>query len=220
VILLHGKETMEIIQKYFPDLPDSCLNKFEKLDELYAYWNTRINLISRKDIQHLYLHHVLHSLAIPRHFHFKPGTRILDAGTGGGFPGIPLAIYFPDVEFTLADSIGKKVKVVKTIAKELALENVNPVQSRVECLTDSFEFVVCRAVTSFPVMVSWIANLIGDKNRHTFPNGLIFLKGGDLKEELGQFMQKATVYDLYELFPEPYFDAKKMIFLPGDQCHE
>ena len=208
---------MELIHKYFPDLSNTSSGQLGKLFDLYSHWNTKINLISRKDIRNLYLHHVLHSLAIVRFFTFNPGSRILDAGTGGGFPGIPLAILCPDIEFTLVDSVGKKVNVVKCIAEDLGLKNIKVVKSRIEEINDKFEFIVSRAVTSLPTMVLWIRDLFEEENRHPFPNGLIYLKGGDLKQDLVQFDKEITIYNISDIFPEPFFETKKIIHFPADK---
>lgn len=204
---------MDILNKYFPELTTSQKDNFSKLQELYTLWNERINVISRKDIDQLYERHVLHSLAIARFFTFNPGTRVLDVGTGGGFPGIPLAIMFPEVQFTLVDSIGKKITVVTEVAKALELKNVTALNVRAENLKENFDFVVSRAVTEFPVFEKWVRKLISTQQKNTFLNGIIYLKGGDFEEEIKGF-KKAQVYAISEKFEEPFFETKKIIYLP------
>jgi 16S rRNA (guanine527-N7)-methyltransferase len=208
---------MEIILKYFPDLTKKKIEQFYTLRDLYSRWNEKINLISRKDIPYLYLHHVLHSLAIAKFFPFKPGTKILDAGTGGGFPGVPLAILLPEVEFYLADSVGKKINAVKSITSDLGLSNTTVIKTRIEELNEKYDFIVCRAVTSFQTMVLWVSMLFEEINRHLFSNGLIYLKGGELDEELWLFKEKVTVFTIQEIFQESYFETKKIIYLPAKE---
>jgi 16S rRNA (guanine527-N7)-methyltransferase len=181
---------------------------------LYAEWNERINVISRKDIEALYLRHVLHSLGIAKVQVFLPGSRVLDIGTGGGFPGIPLAIMFPETEFVLVDSIGKKIKVVGEIARELRLENVEAVHGRAEKQQGQFDFIVSRAVTNMSDFVKWTRNKFLKENRHPLPNGILYLKGGDLSEELKPF-RKARIYSLSDYFEEDFFETKKVVYLPG-----
>ncbi|MCL1821216.1 MAG: 16S rRNA (guanine(527)-N(7))-methyltransferase RsmG [Prolixibacteraceae bacterium] len=205
---------MEIIEKYFPKLDKIQRARFEKLDSLYRFWNHRINLISRKDIDALYEKHVLHSLAIAQFIRFEPGTKILDAGTGGGFPGIPLAIFFPDVKFHLVDSIGKKIKVVTDIAAQLQLDNVAAQQIRVEQLTAKYDFVVSRAVTAFPEFVKWIRKNISPENSNAIPNGVIYLKGGDLQNELKPFGRQTDTTPLSHFFEENFFETKKLVYMP------
>lgn len=205
---------MEIILNYFSGLSEIQLNRFARLQELYFYWNERINVISRKDIENLYVHHVLHSLAIAKIVTFEPGTKILDVGTGGGFPGIPMAIYFPDVQFHLVDSIGKKIKVVEAIVKELNLNNVAFSQIRAEQLRDKYDFIVSRAVTTFPEFVSWVREKISRQNKHNINNGIFYLKGGDLEAEIKAFRKKVTVFEIKDIFKENYFETKKIIYLP------
>ena len=173
---------MELIRSYFPDLTDAQIRQLERLPELYSTWNAQINVISRQDIKELEVRHVLHSLAIARFLHFAPGTRILDIGTGGGFPGIPLAIYFPDCKFTLCDSIGKKIKVVEAVADELGLENVNTHIGRVEKIEDKFDFIVSRAVAPLTSLITWTKTKLRKEQRNVMQNGWICLKGGDLVE--------------------------------------
>lgn len=206
---------MNPIASHFQSLSLKQLSQFEQLDHLYRSWNEKINVISRKDIDHLYLHHVLHSLAIARFVSFKPGTKILDAGTGGGFPGIPLAIYFPEVEFILVDSIAKKIKVVQAVSDELGLTNVKALWTRVELLDEKFDFVVSRAVTSLPEFAHWVRKKIIPGGFNDLPNGIIYLKGGDLEEELRVFAGKATIQEISSYFEEECFETKKIIFLPA-----
>jgi 16S rRNA (guanine527-N7)-methyltransferase len=205
---------MDRILNYFPHLSSTQKEQFSELGPLYAEWNERINVISRKDIEALYLRHVLHSLGIAKVQVFLPGSRVLDIGTGGGFPGIPLAIMFPETEFVLVDSIGKKIKVVGEIARELRLENVEAVQGRAEKQQGQFDFIVSRAVTNMSDFVKWTRNKFLKENRHPLPNGILYLKGGDLSEELKPF-QKARIYSLSDYFEEDFFETKKVVYLPG-----
>lgn len=205
---------MDVILKYFPDLTEIQKNKLAQLGDLYALWNERINVISRKDIGNLYTHHVLHSLAIAKTVTFKPGSKVLDVGTGGGFPGIPLAILFDQTHFHLVDSIGKKIKVVEDIAAQLDLDNVTCEQIRAEQLKDKYDFIVSRAVTDLPELVSWVQGKLLRKNNHHFKNGIIFLKGGDLQEEIRPFKKRATVIEISDFFTEEFFSTKKIVYLP------
>ncbi len=205
---------MDVILKYFPDLTEIQKNKLAQLGDLYALWNERINVISRKDIGNLYTHHVLHSLAIAKTVSFKPGSKVLDVGTGGGFPGIPLAILFDQTHFHLVDSIGKKIKVVEDIAAQLGLDNVTCEQIRAEQLKDKYDFIVSRAVTDLPELVSWVQGKLLRKNNHHFKNGIIFLKGGDLQEEINPFKKRATVIEISDFFTEEFFSTKKIVYLP------
>lgn len=201
-----------IIQKYFKDLSPQQLSHFEKLFELYSFWNNQINVVSRKDIDLLYERHVLHSLGIAKVMSFKPGTQVMDVGTGGGFPGIPLAILFPETEFTLVDSIGKKIKVVNEVAAGLGLTNVKAYHKRAEEINQQFHFVVSRAVTEFPVFYTWVKNKFLKDNFNDLPNGILYLKGGDLKEEFGRFYDKAKFYELKDFFEEEFFETKKVVY--------
>jgi 16S rRNA (guanine527-N7)-methyltransferase len=205
---------MDRILNYFPHLSSTQKEQFSELGPLYAEWNERINVISRKDIEALYLRHVLHSLGIAKVQVFLPGSRVLDIGTGGGFPGIPLAIMFPETKFVLVDSIGKKIKVVGEIARELRLENVEAVHGRAEKQQGQFDFIVSRAVTNMSDFVKWTRNKFLKENRHPLPNGILYLKGGDLSEELKPF-QKARIYSLSDYFEEDFFETKKVVYLPG-----
>lgn len=204
---------MEEILKQFPNLTDNQIQQFEKLQFLYEDWNARINVISRKDIDELYTRHVLHSLAIAKIQKFEPGTYVLDIGTGGGFPGIPLAILFPETRFYLIDVILKKINVVKSIAESLDLKNVKAEQIRAENVKGDYDFIVSRAVTNMPDFVSWIKDKIKKTNKHEFKNGILYLKGGDLAEELKDF-PKATEYNISEFFDNEFFETKKVVHLP------
>ncbi len=204
---------MTIIQKYFNDLTNEQLSQFAKLELLYKDWNSKINVISRKDIDELYLRHVLHSLSIAKLISFKDGTSILDVGTGGGFPGIPLAILFPNCKFHLVDSIQKKITVVNNVVKELDLKNVKTSCSRVEAISEKYDFVVSRAVTNMKDFVSWIKFKINKKSFNDFKNGVLYLKGGDLEDELKSFKNVKT-FELSEIFNEDFFIQKKVVYLP------
>ncbi len=200
---------MELILKYFPDLSRTQQEQFASLPALYEEWNAKINVISRKDIQHLYLKHVLHSLSIARVFSFPPGTKILDIGTGGGFPGIPLAILFPEASFYLVDSTGKKIKVTTAIARALDLRNVATRHARVETLNGTFDVALAKAVARLPRLWEWCAPLLTNKKTH--PHGLIALKGGDLTEELRDIPEKTKVYKISDFFSEAWFEDKKIV---------
>lgn len=204
---------MDIILKYFPKIDKSQLELFGSLEPLYAEWNAQINVISRKDFSAFYERHVLHSLGIAKVLNFSSGSRILDVGTGGGFPGIPLAILFPKVHFHLVDSIGKKVKVVKKVTEDLELTNVTSEQIRAENITDKYDFVVSRAVTRLPEFVPWIQKNISKKQNNALPNGVLYLKGGDLAEELKPFGKRVSTYDLAAFFEEAFFETKKVVHL-------
>ncbi|MCQ2360226.1 MAG: 16S rRNA (guanine(527)-N(7))-methyltransferase RsmG [Paludibacteraceae bacterium] len=202
------------IVKYFPSITQDQIQRFEALDALYHDWNSKINVISRKDIDNLYEHHVLHSLAIAKIINFRPGTTIVDIGTGGGFPGIPLAIMFPQCSFTLVDSVGKKIKVASEIATALSLENVSFVNDRMEAVKQSFDFAVSRAAMSLDLLVKVCRKNIAKGGQNAFPNGLICLKGGELEEEMKPFKRTASLYNLSEFFSEEYFSTKKALYLP------
>lgn len=188
------------------------LSQFGQLFELYSHWNSQINVVSRKDIDLLYERHILHSLGIAKVMSFAAGTKVMDVGTGGGFPGIPLAILFPESEFTLVDSIGKKIKVVNEVAATLGLKNVKAYHKRAEEIDQQFHFVVSRAVTEFPVFYTWVKNKFLKENFNDLPNGILYLKGGDLKEEFGRFYEKAKFYDLKDFFEEAFFETKKVVY--------
>ena len=204
---------MEEILKQFPDLSDNQILQFQKLQGLYEDWNAKINVISRKDIDELYTRHVLHSLGIAKIIDFRPGSKIMDVGTGGGFPGIPLAILFPEVDFYLIDVIAKKIKVVNEVATGLGLKNVKAEQKRAELVKQEFDFIVSRAVTNMPDFVSWVDDKVSKKQNHELANGILYLKGGDLTEELKAF-QKATEYNLSDFFSDEFFETKKVVHLP------
>ncbi|MDR0415336.1 MAG: 16S rRNA (guanine(527)-N(7))-methyltransferase RsmG [Prevotellaceae bacterium] len=206
-------EALNGIRKYFPALAPAQEALLQQLEPLYRSWNERINLISRKDIDRLYERHVLHSLAIARVVQPADGAEVLDAGTGGGFPGIPLAILFPQCRFTLADSIGKKVAAVREIAAALRLRNVQVVQARVETLTQNFDFVVSRAVADLPTFVGWVWGKVSPGCRGSLPNGILYLKGGDLDEELRRIPQKANVVAISDFFDEEFFETKKVVYI-------
>lgn len=204
---------MEIITKYFTGLSDRQLDQLGQLGTLYEEWNSKINVISRKDIEQLYERHILHSLAIAKIIQFKPETTVLDVGTGGGFPGIPLAILFPETSFKLIDSIGKKIKVVTEVASALELNNVDAEHIRVEEVKQKYDFVVSRAVTAFPNFVSMVRNKVSGISNNSLPNGILYLKGGDFEEEIRTFGQSATVYNLQDFFSEEFFETKRLIHL-------
>lgn len=203
---------INLIQKYFPKITEKQTNRFAKLPELYAQWNEKINVVSRKDIDSLLEKHVLHSLGIAKVIQFTPTTKILDIGTGGGFPGIPLAILFPESQFTLVDSIGKKIKVVNEITQYLELANVTGVNARAENIVEKFDFVVSRAVTQMPIFMSWIKGKFLSKNNNSLRNGVLYLKGGDLTEELKNF-SAAKIFDLKDYFDEEFFITKKVVYI-------
>ena len=203
---------MEIIHKYFKNLSDIQIEQFSKLQDLYEDWNLKINVVSRKDIDELYLRHVLHSLGIAKVIQFKPGSKVLDVGTGGGFPGIPLAILFPETQFHLVDSIGKKIKVVNEVVAGLGLINVKTTNARVEEDKDTYDFIVSRAVAEMETFVRWTKGKIAKKQNHKLKNGILYLKGGDLTEELKLFTS-ATIYNLSDYFEEEFYETKKVVHL-------
>ncbi|MDX8340849.1 16S rRNA (guanine(527)-N(7))-methyltransferase RsmG [Draconibacterium sp. IB214405] len=205
---------MDIILKYFPHLTETQIEQFKQLEPLYADWNAKINVISRKDFSEFYERHVLHSLGIAKFARFADKTKILDVGTGGGFPGIPLAILFPEVQFHLVDSIGKKIKVVNGVAESLGLKNVRAEQIRAEQLQEKYDYVVSRAVTRLPDFVKWIRKNISKKQINPLPNGVIYLKGGDLREEIKPFGKRIFLQELSDYFDEPFFETKKVLHLP------
>lgn len=205
---------MDIILKYFPSLTERQREQFAALLPLYEEWNAQINVISRKDMEHFYEHHVLHSLAIAKVIQFKPMAEVLDVGTGGGFPGVPLAILFPDARFTLIDSIGKKIKVVNDVVGRLSLTNTKVQQIRAEQLEGEFDFVVSRAVTTLGEFVPWVKRKISKTQYHQQHNGIFYLKGGDLTDELFSFRHKVRMWDISDFFEEEYFETKKVIYLP------
>jgi len=205
---------MELLEKYFSNLSSHKIEQFRLLQQLYSDWNNKINVVSRKDIDHLYERHVLHSLAIAKIISFKKGTSVLDVGTGGGFPGIPLAILFPECHFHLVDSIGKKITVVKAISDSLKLSNVSAEQIRAEQLNDKYDFIVSRAVTSFPEFYQWVKQKVKSTSVNELKNGILYLKGGDLNEELQDFFTKVKIIKLADFFEEEFFETKKIVYLP------
>lgn len=204
----------ELLFHYFPDLSDTQKNQFAKLYDLYKDWNEKINVISRKDIDNLYINHALHALGIAKVISFKPESRILDVGTGGGFPGIPLAIFFPEAHFHLVDSIGKKITVVKGVADALGLKNVKAEQIRAEQIKGEYDFIVSRAVTRLKEFYGWIHNKVKKKSAHELYNGILYLKGGDLDEELAELKKPYQLFELADYFNEPFFETKKIVYVP------
>lgn len=204
---------MELLQKYFPNLTTQQIEQFSEMKNLYKDWNLKINVVSRKDIEELYLRHILHSLGIAKVQEFKDGSKILDVGTGGGFPGIPLAVLFPNVNFHLVDSIGKKIKVVDEVVEGLGLKNIKSSNCRVEEIKGNYDFIVSRAVAAMPTFVHWVKGKIAKSNKHELKNGILYLKGGDLSEELSTY-STATIYDLQDYFTEDFFETKKIVHLP------
>ncbi len=207
---------MDLILQHFPNLTDKQKEQFAKLQELYAEWNDKINVISRKDMDHFYERHVLHSLGIAKVMQFQPGTKVLDIGTGGGFPGIPLAIMFPDTHFHLVDSIGKKITVVKDVAKQLKLSNVEAQQARAESLVRKYDFVVSRAVTRFTNFFPWVKGKFKKEDFNEFQNGMFLLKGGDVDEEMEERNVGYVTYHLDDYFKREFFDTKKVVYVPWE----
>ena len=204
---------INLVEKYFKNLTNRQLQQLTGLSGLYEFWNRRINVISRKDISRLYERHVLPSLSIAAKIRFIPGTRVLDVGTGGGFPGIPLAIMFPETDFVLLDSIGKKIRVVATIADKLELNNVKAIQVRAELYAEKFDFIVSRAVTSFPEFVNLVKDNLHTNCKNNLPNGIFYLTGGDIDKEVQNFRKNIKIFDLKDTFQEPFFETKKLIYL-------
>lgn len=205
---------MEIILKYFPDLSAKQIQQFSQLNTLFCQWNEKINLVSRKDAALLYERHILHSLSISKLIQFKPGTKILDVGTGGGFPGIPLAIMFPDSNFLLVDSIAKKIMVVDDLLNQLQLNNAKAKNIRAESLNEKYDFIVSRAVAAFPVFYNWVKLKINKNNKNQISNGILYLKGGDLKLEMQSFYPRYKEFEISGFFSEEFFQTKKIIYLP------
>jgi 16S rRNA (guanine527-N7)-methyltransferase len=204
---------MENIKKYFPNLTRQQTDRFLQIEDIYRHWNQHINVISRKDIDNLYLHHVLHSLSIGKLIKFNSGTKIIDVGTGGGFPGIPLAILFPECEFTLVDSVGKKINVVKEVADSLKLENVIPLHSRSEDIKQKFDFVVSRAVTEIPKIVAQTRHLVSKTDKNSLPNGILYLKGGSFTTELKKTGLYYELFEISDFFDEDYFAEKRIVYM-------
>lgn len=205
---------MDLVLKYFPDLTERQRGQLAALLPLYEEWNARINVVSRKDMENFYEHHVLHSLAIAKVVGFGPMCEVLDVGTGGGFPGVPLAIMFPEARFTLVDSIGKKIKVVADVAGRIGLTNVRALQSRAEAVDGEYDFVVSRAVTAMSELVPWVKDKVSPTQRHALRNGIISLKGGDLEDELRPFRQRVRTWNIADFFGEEFFETKKIVYLP------
>lgn len=203
----------QLILSYFPDLTQQQIDQFAALGDLYQEWNEKINVISRKDVDNFYERHVLHSLGIAKVIQFKKGTRLLDVGCGGGFPGIPLAILFPDCEFHLVDSIGKKIKVVQEVADAIGLTNLKATHSRAEQIKDKYDFVISRAVTAMPKFLQWITNKFDKQDKNAYPNGVFYLKGGDLKEEMKPVKRHTEYFDLADFFEGEFFETKKVVYV-------
>ena len=203
---------MELIVKYFPKLTDKQVEQFSQLQKVYENWNSQINVISRKDMDSFYERHVLHSLAIAKTINFTPGTEIMDVGTGGGFPGIPLAILFPECKFHLVDSIGKKIKVVNEVVQALELTNVKTSHDRAENVKGQFDFIVSRAVTKMPVFISWVRKKLKKKQQNGLPNGILYLKGGDLREEMKPIKTFYEITEITDFFEEDFFETKKVVY--------
>lgn len=207
-------ESSQIISHYFPHLSETQKKQFTQLYPLYKEWNDKINVISRKDVDNLYINHVLHSLGIAKVNSFKSGASVLDVGTGGGFPGIPLAILFPETQFHLVDSIGKKITVVKNVAEGLGLKNVRAEQIRAEQIKGEYDFIVSRAVTRIKEFYGWVHNKVKAKSIHDMDNGILYLKGGELDEELGELKRMYQIFELSTYFKEDFFETKKVVFVP------
>lgn len=204
---------MELIKKYFPDLTDGQVEQFSQLKELYHFWNEQINVISRKDMDQFYERHVLHSLALAKIIQFKDGTSFIDIGTGGGFPGIPLAILYPNCTFHLVDSIGKKIKVVQEVAQSLELKNIKASHDRAENIKERYDFVISRAVTAMPAFLQLIHNKIKKKQINALPNGILYLKGGDLTDEMASIRNYYELFSISKFFEEEFFETKKVVYV-------
>lgn len=206
-------EDFDRISFYFPNLTSEQQERLSRLKELYTFWNNQINVISRKDTDNFYERHVLHSLAIAKVVQFEPGSKILDIGTGGGFPGIPLAILFPECDFTLVDSIGKKIKVVNEVANALGLTNVKGIHERAETIDNQFDFIVSRAVTAMPKFLGWTKGKFLKENRNSFKNGIFYLKGGDLTEEMAPVTKAVQYFNISDFYTEEFFDTKMVVYV-------
>ncbi len=205
-------DSVQLIEQYFPELTESQRKQFAMLGEVYAEWNGKINVVSRKDMEHIYLHHILHSLAIAKVCRFEDGAEVLDVGCGGGFPSVPLAIMFPNVRFTSCDSIGKKIRVVEGVCEAVGIKNIRTVNGRVEQLKEKFDYVVSRAVTDMPTFVGWVKGMVRKGEKGTLPNGILYLKGGDLTEELRQSRRRWERYDIAEFFDDDFFATKQVVY--------
>ena len=204
---------IDLLLNYFPDLGERQKEQYAAMEGLYSEWNEKINVISRKDMENFYEHHVLHSLAIAKVQPFKPMAEILDVGTGGGFPGVPLAVMFPDTKFTLVDSVGKKIKVVSGVVEQLGLQNCTVLQARAESLTGEYDFVVSRAVTALPEFYGWVKKKVSRSNYHELHNGILYLKGGDLRKELAPFGKRPRTWEVHDFYPLPWFEEKRVVYL-------
>jgi 16S rRNA (guanine527-N7)-methyltransferase len=204
---------MKLIEKYFPKLTEEQKEQFAQLQEVYTEWNNQINVISRKDMEHFYERHVLHSLAIAKVMNFTPGSEVMDVGTGGGFPGIPLAILYPETQFHLVDSIGKKIKVCNEVVNALGLKNVKTSHERAENIQGKFDFVISRAVTKMPVFIGWVRNKLKKKQQNGLPNGILYLKGGDLKAEMKPIKSYYEITEISDFFEEAFFETKKVVYV-------
>ncbi|MFT7162901.1 MAG: 16S rRNA (guanine527-N7)-methyltransferase [Bacteroidia bacterium] len=205
---------IDIITKYFPELSNTQISQFERMAPLYEEWNKKINVVSRKDIHEIYTRHILHSLAIAKTLSFKPDTKILDVGTGGGFPGMPLATLFPEVSFHLVDSVGKKIKVVNEISSSLGLKNIQATHIRAEAVNEKYDFVVSRAVTKLKPFYAWVKNKFNKVSNNEIKNGILYLKGGDLQEELQESKLRYKISNISEYFEEEFFQTKKVVYVP------
>ena len=205
-------DSVALIEKYFDTLSDEQREQFARLGEVYQEWNSKINVISRKDMEHVYLHHILHSLAIAKVCQFADGAHVLDVGCGGGFPSVPLAIMFPNVQFTACDSIGKKIRVVEGVCEAAGIKNIRTVNGRVEQLKEQFDYIVSRAVTDMPTFVGWVRGMVSKGQNGTLPNGILYLKGGDLTEELKASRRKWERHYISTLFEEEFFETKQVVY--------
>lgn len=204
----------EVVYKYFPNLTEVQKKQFDMLEDCYRDWNAKINVISRKDVDSLYMRHVLHSLAIAKYVEFKPGEKILDVGTGGGFPGLPLAILFPETEFLLVDSIGKKIKVVNEVASSIGLKNLKGLHARAEAVEGRFDFIVSRAVTRLKDFYPWVKDKVTKQSKNAIPNGILYLKGGDLGEEIRESNLEVSLIPIADYFNEDFFETKYIVYIP------
>lgn len=205
-------DSVALIEKYFDGLTEEQRKQFARLGEVYAEWNSKINVISRKDMEHIYLHHILHSLAIAKVCRFEDGAKVLDVGCGGGFPSVPLAIMFPNVQFTACDSIGKKIRVVEGVCEAVGIKNIRTVNGRVEQLKEQFDYIVSRAVTDMPTFVGWVRGMVRRGECGSLPNGILYLKGGDLSDELAASRRKWQRYYISEFFNEEFFETKQVVY--------